>query len=87
MVNFFPEVGPFWNLEHQLFRLHFNIHTDAASKSVKNIKSLKIHQETQDLYPINFIFALISYQMCFQSPFFSQATWWCSMFGLPNMAR
>ena len=32
--DIFPEVGPFQNMEHQVLRLHFNIHTDTAFKHV-----------------------------------------------------
>ena len=43
--DFFPEVGPFQNKEHQVFRLCFNIQTDTPSKSIKNWKSSKIHKK------------------------------------------
>ena len=41
--DIFPEVGPFQNMEHQVLRLHFNIHTDTALKHVKNTRMLKRH--------------------------------------------
>jgi hypothetical protein len=34
----------------------------------------------------NFIFALISNQR-FSSVYFSQANWWCSIFGLPKQSK
>ena len=37
--HIFPEVGPWWNMKHQIFRLHFNIQTEAVWKSLKNILS------------------------------------------------
>ena len=60
--DLFLEVGPFQNMEHQVFRLCFNIQTETDSKSVKNRKNLKLHKKTPDLHPLNLKFTHISNQ-------------------------